>query len=398
MIRVCGKIPIVLKRLLEKEKEWMNLREEMKPVWYTQAMTKYYRAHDYRFTVFKSAENRRLQAKNLVNQIKERHTKRKNDPKQGFFGTKTESEITRSDVAMLMDKVTSMQESEMSHPLKSYESKEITLQVKHKRITNQKEKERKRGIRKTLTINYRKNEATTDANETKDQNVTLVLNVLNGRNETAVEATTDKLKDVASGNNEGTWNSDESIEKQLSKDMLPELEEKSVYSKEKENAKSDGVELKKKHVQEMKSEGPGGQQPLSKSSISEYDKWQERQDNDEDDECFASESGKIGGAPHNSEYKEGSNSSRSWTKPPSGVVDGVGVINSNPILQQMIAPLEAERGALPRTHIPFIDYHDVRFSFANERTLEDVLTLIFGFAKHEFSKSEKRAVLNFFFF
>ncbi|ETO24474.1 paired amphipathic helix containing protein [Reticulomyxa filosa] len=53
-------IPIILKRLYEKEKEWENLRSEMKPTWQTEAATYYYKAHDYCFTVFKSFEEKRL--------------------------------------------------------------------------------------------------------------------------------------------------------------------------------------------------------------------------------------------------------------------------------------------------------------------------------------------------
>ena len=66
-------IPVVLKRLREKSQEWEQLKNEMKPVWKQVATKNYYKAHDFRFTLFKSNDVKRIQFKNICKQIEERH-------------------------------------------------------------------------------------------------------------------------------------------------------------------------------------------------------------------------------------------------------------------------------------------------------------------------------------
>eukprot|EP00486_Rosalina_sp_Unknown_P005923 CAMPEP_0201569384 /NCGR_PEP_ID=MMETSP0190_2-20130828/11040_1 /ASSEMBLY_ACC=CAM_ASM_000263 /TAXON_ID=37353 /ORGANISM="Rosalina sp." /LENGTH=834 /DNA_ID=CAMNT_0047991649 /DNA_START=168 /DNA_END=2673 /DNA_ORIENTATION=+ len=66
-------IPVVLKRLREKSQEWEQLKNEMKAVWKQVATKNYYKAHDFRFTLFKSNDAKRIQFKNICKQIEERH-------------------------------------------------------------------------------------------------------------------------------------------------------------------------------------------------------------------------------------------------------------------------------------------------------------------------------------
>eukprot|EP00484_Ammonia_sp_Unknown_P020845 CAMPEP_0197028052 /NCGR_PEP_ID=MMETSP1384-20130603/7848_1 /TAXON_ID=29189 /ORGANISM="Ammonia sp." /LENGTH=1209 /DNA_ID=CAMNT_0042456995 /DNA_START=176 /DNA_END=3805 /DNA_ORIENTATION=+ len=66
-------IPVVLKRLREKSQEWEALKNEMKPVWKVMAKKNYFKAHDFRFTIFKSNDLKRISFKNLCKQIEERH-------------------------------------------------------------------------------------------------------------------------------------------------------------------------------------------------------------------------------------------------------------------------------------------------------------------------------------
>jgi len=69
-------IPVVLKRLREKNNEWQQLKGEMKRVWRAVAAKNYYRAHDFRHTLFKQADAKRLTLKNITKQIEERHAHR----------------------------------------------------------------------------------------------------------------------------------------------------------------------------------------------------------------------------------------------------------------------------------------------------------------------------------
>lgn len=66
-------IPVVLKRLREKNNEWQTLKSEMKSVWKSVAAKNYFKAHDFRYTVFKSCDTKRISLKNICKQIEERH-------------------------------------------------------------------------------------------------------------------------------------------------------------------------------------------------------------------------------------------------------------------------------------------------------------------------------------
>jgi len=66
-------IPVVLKRLREKGLEWESLKGEMKSVWKSVAQKNYFKAHDFRYTVFKQCDTKRITLKNICKQIEERH-------------------------------------------------------------------------------------------------------------------------------------------------------------------------------------------------------------------------------------------------------------------------------------------------------------------------------------
>jgi len=66
-------IPVVLKRLREKNNEWQTLKSEMKSVWKSVATKNYFKAHDFRYTVFKQCDTKRITLKNICKQIEERH-------------------------------------------------------------------------------------------------------------------------------------------------------------------------------------------------------------------------------------------------------------------------------------------------------------------------------------
>lgn len=53
-------IPVILKRLKEKSEEWIALKTDMRISWKISSEKNYYKAYDYRFTVFKDADNKRL--------------------------------------------------------------------------------------------------------------------------------------------------------------------------------------------------------------------------------------------------------------------------------------------------------------------------------------------------
>jgi len=66
-------IPVVLKRLREKSLEWESLKGEMASVWKSVAAKNYFKAHDFRYTVFKQCDTKRITLKNICKQIEERH-------------------------------------------------------------------------------------------------------------------------------------------------------------------------------------------------------------------------------------------------------------------------------------------------------------------------------------
>ncbi|ETO25932.1 hypothetical protein RFI_11205, partial [Reticulomyxa filosa] len=82
----------------------------------------------------------------------------------------------------------------------------------------------------------------------------------------------------------------------------------------------------------------------------------------------------------------------------TGVIDGVGVLNSQWILEQMITPLASEYGTMEPIHIPSIDCHDMKFLLSNPHTLQDCGKLIFALAKAQLSINEKTSVPMLFFF
>merc|ERR1712154_679940 len=70
-------IPVVLKRLREKSNEWEALKNEMKSCWKAVAAKNYFKAHDFRYTIFKQLDTKRITLKNICKQIEERHAAKK---------------------------------------------------------------------------------------------------------------------------------------------------------------------------------------------------------------------------------------------------------------------------------------------------------------------------------
>merc|ERR1712154_754383 len=66
-------IPVVLKRLREKANEWEALKNEMKSCWKQVAAKNYFKAQDFRYTIFKQLDTKRITLKNICKQIEERH-------------------------------------------------------------------------------------------------------------------------------------------------------------------------------------------------------------------------------------------------------------------------------------------------------------------------------------
>merc|ERR1712154_578571 len=71
-----GTIPVVLKRLREKSNEWEGLKNEMEGCWKSVAQKNYFKAHDFRYTIFKQYDAKRIALKNILKQIEERHNNR----------------------------------------------------------------------------------------------------------------------------------------------------------------------------------------------------------------------------------------------------------------------------------------------------------------------------------
>eukprot|EP01084_Bolivina_argentea_P034850 64560_1 len=92
-------IPVVLKRLREKSNEWQTLKNEMKIVWKSVANKNYFKAHDYRYTIFKQYDMKRITTKNICKQIEERHLVQKRARRCNTNGTTKQKRFEERKIA-----------------------------------------------------------------------------------------------------------------------------------------------------------------------------------------------------------------------------------------------------------------------------------------------------------
>ncbi|KAJ2551268.1 hypothetical protein EV175_003753, partial [Coemansia sp. RSA 1933] len=71
-------IPIVLKRLKQKDEEWRRQRRELAKVWRENDAKNYYRALDHQGLTFKSADRKNISPKHLVTEIETRRREQQN--------------------------------------------------------------------------------------------------------------------------------------------------------------------------------------------------------------------------------------------------------------------------------------------------------------------------------
>ncbi|KAJ2610085.1 hypothetical protein EV177_004146 [Coemansia sp. RSA 1804] len=71
-------IPIVLKRLKQKDEEWRRQRRELAKVWRESDAKNYYRSLDHQSMVFKSADRKNISPKHLVTEIETRRREQQN--------------------------------------------------------------------------------------------------------------------------------------------------------------------------------------------------------------------------------------------------------------------------------------------------------------------------------
>lgn len=64
-------IPVILKRLKQKDVEWRRARENMKKTWQDVVKANYHRSLDHRSFTFKSEEKKRLSSKFLIAELKD---------------------------------------------------------------------------------------------------------------------------------------------------------------------------------------------------------------------------------------------------------------------------------------------------------------------------------------
>ena len=70
-------IPIVLKRMEEKEKEWLDIQGHMDSLWSKVYAQNYHKSLDHRSFYFKQMDKKRLSAKSMISEIKDLSSKRK---------------------------------------------------------------------------------------------------------------------------------------------------------------------------------------------------------------------------------------------------------------------------------------------------------------------------------
>ena len=64
-------VPVVLKRLLSKEKEWGDVQKEFNRVWREQNERYYLKSLDHQATKFKQSDVKRIRSKSLVREIEQ---------------------------------------------------------------------------------------------------------------------------------------------------------------------------------------------------------------------------------------------------------------------------------------------------------------------------------------